>query len=122
MELTWTAATIIISIALAVFRILLRTSGKGATLNYYRNEDGDIVPAMRLSPELVTVVSVWCGGRIVEEIDPFDSSQRYPALNVQCGNEVKRASLGDTVIKHSDGTFDVKKPNEFIRHFSPADD
>lgn len=91
-------------------------------MQYYTNEDGDIVPAMKLSPELVTVVSVWCSGVIVEEIDPFDNTKRYPALNVKCGDEVKRASLDDTVIKNRDGTFDVKKPREFLRHYTLADD
>ena len=68
--------------------------------------------AMQLNPELVTVVSVWCGGVIVEEIDP-ETNERYPALNVQCGEEVKRASLGDWIIKREDKTFDVVGPNEF---------
>lgn len=114
------AAAILVSISLAIFRTLLRTSGRGTKLEYYRNEEGDIVPAMKLSPELVTVVSVWCGGIIVHEIDP-ETDDRYPALNVQCGDEVKRASLGDTVVKNMDGTFDVKKPREFLRHFTPSD-
>lgn len=70
--------------------------------------------AMLLTPELVTVVSVWCHGVIVDEIDP-ETFISYPALNVQCGDEVKRASLNDWVIKKEDGTFDVKKPNEFLR-------
>lgn len=84
-------------------------------MDYYRTVDGEMVTTMRLSPELVTVVSVWAGAVIVEEIDP-ENGTRYPALNVQCGDEVKRASLDDYVIKKEDGTFDVKKPNEFIRH------
>jgi hypothetical protein len=71
--------------------------------------------AMLLTEELVTVISVWCHGVIVEEIDAVDPSKRYPALNVQCGDDVKRASLGDWVIKTGPDTFDVKKPNEFIR-------
>jgi hypothetical protein len=66
--------------------------------------------SMMLSPETVTIVSVWCHAAIVEEIDPFDSTKRYPALNVQCGDEVKRCSLGDYVVKKDDGTFDVMGP------------
>lgn len=66
--------------------------------------------SMMLSPETVTVVSVWCHAKIVEEIDPHDSSKRYPALNVQCGDEVKRASLGDYVVRLPDGKFDVMGP------------
>lgn len=80
---------------------------------FFEHSDGAKVQAMLLSPELVTVVSVWCGGRIVEEIDPFESSNRQPGINVLCGDEVKRASLGDYVIRKEDKTFDVVKPNAF---------
>lgn len=86
------------------------------TAEEYVSHDGEIVTAMRLDPELVTVVSVWCHGIIVEEIDP-EINERYPALNLQCGDEVKRASLGDWIVKNSDGVFDVKGPNQFSRNF-----
>lgn len=75
--------------------------------------------AMLVSPELVTIISVWCGGIIVEEINP-ETDERYPALNIQCGEEVKRASLGDWVIKKEDRTFDVMGPNEYLQHFDKA--
>jgi hypothetical protein len=78
------------------------------------NGDDEHENAMLLTPELATVISVWCGGLLVEEIDPFDSTKRYPALNVPCGDEVKRASLGDWIVKKEDKTFDVMKPNEFL--------
>lgn len=84
----------------------------------YMGPDGESVTAMRLDPELVTVVSVWCGGVIVFEIDP-ETQERYPALNVQCGDEVKRASLGDYVVKQENKGFDVKKPNEFASNHDP---
>lgn len=65
---------------------------------------------MIVSPELVKVVGVWCKGVEVEEIDPFDPDKRYPALNVHTKEGMKRASLGDAVIKHEDGTFSVMGP------------
>lgn len=71
---------------------------------------------MLISPETIKVVSVWANGVIVEEIDPIDDSKRYPALNVQCGDEVKRASLGDYVVKGKDGTFDVLGPMAYLAH------
>lgn len=83
-----------------------------------QNEDGEMAQAMLLSPELVTVISAWCGGRVVEEIDPFDSQTRQPGINVQCQDEVKRASLGDYVVKHNDGSFDVYKPNAFKHSYT----
>jgi hypothetical protein len=84
----------------------------------YIGPDGGPVTVMRLDPELVTVVSVWCHAVIVEEIDP-ETGTRYPALNVQCKDEVKRASLGDYVLKGANG-FDVKKPNEFASSHDPV--
>lgn len=70
--------------------------------------------AMQVSPELVRAIATWCHGIVVEEINP-ETDERYPALNVQCGDEVKRASQDDWVIKKEDGSFDVKKPNEFLQ-------
>lgn len=81
------------------------------------NEPGD---AMQLTPDNVTVVSVWCHGVVVEEIDP-ETNERFPALNVQCGEDVKRASLKDWVIKKDDGTFDVKQPKAYLRHLLEVD-
>lgn len=66
--------------------------------------------SMMLTPDNVTVVSVWAHAVVVEEVDPTDPDRRSPALNVQCGDEVKRASVGDHVIKHADGSLDVLGP------------
>lgn len=56
-------------------------------------------------------IADWCGGLYVNEHDPFDHGQTFPGVNVPVGPvnqmNVKRASLGDTVMQHSDGTFDV---------------
>jgi hypothetical protein len=72
--------------------------------------------AMRLSRETVKVIAAWTGGVEVEEINP-ENGERYPALNIQCGEEVKRASLDDWVVKEG-GVFDVLGPNEFLHnHF-----
>jgi hypothetical protein len=62
---------------------------------------------MIVTPEFVKVVAAWCKGVQTEEIDPFDSTKRYPALNVPTNDGAKRASLGDYVIKKEDGSFDV---------------
>lgn len=73
--------------------------------------------AMRVSSETVETIAAWADGIEVEEIDP-SSGQRLPALNIQCGEDVKRASLGDWVVKKEDETFDVMGPNEFLHsHF-----
>lgn len=52
-------------------------------------------------------VAEWCEGVLVEEKDPFDSSKITPGINLQCGPDVKRASLGDTIVRYICGTFDV---------------
>lgn len=87
-------------------------------MEYYADMDSDRkVMAQTLTADNVTVVSVWAHAVIVQEIDPFDSELSFPGLNVQCGDTVKRASLGDTVIYHQDGTYDVLKPMEFARRY-----
>lgn len=73
--------------------------------------------AMVLTPETVDTILAWAPSIKVEEINP-ESGERYPALNVQCGDDVKRASLHDWVVKKEDGTFDVKQPNEFVHWVS----
>jgi hypothetical protein len=73
--------------------------------------------AMVLTVETVKVITAWAPAIEVEEINP-ETDERYPALNVQCGDEVKRASLNDWVIKKEDGTFDVKGPNAFLHWIS----
>jgi hypothetical protein len=78
---------------------------------------GEKVEAMLLTPELATVISVWCSGVLVEEIDPFNGN-RQPGINVPCKDEVKRASVGDRVIRREDKSFDVIKPNEFVHTYS----
>ena len=78
----------------------------------YAHIAGERVQAMLMTDELATVITVWCGGLLVQEIDPFTAAVQ-PGINVPCKDEVKRASLGDYVIRKEDKTFDVVKPNAF---------
>lgn len=55
----------------------------------------------------VGLVAQWCGGVMVTEKDPFDDSKTNPAFNFQAGDEIKRAHIGDTIIKNADGTFQL---------------
>jgi hypothetical protein len=75
-------------------------------LNSPKNEVG-VVEHKQLLVDNVNAVASWCNGVIVEEIDPF-TDERFAALNVQCGDDVKRVSVGGTVVKKEDGTFDVR--------------
>jgi hypothetical protein len=51
----------------------------------------------------------WCGGRLVAEHDALDDSKTSPGINVPVGNDVQRASVGDTIIRKHDGTFEIFK-------------
>lgn len=44
---------------------------------------------------------------MVTEIDPFDSDKTNPAFNFQTKEGIKRAHIGDTIIKNADGTFQL---------------
>lgn len=54
-------------------------------------------------------LALWCGGNPVVEHDALDHNVTYGAVNVPCGGEVRRASIGDMIIRKDDGTFDVFK-------------
>lgn len=51
----------------------------------------------------------WCGGKLVNEQDALMPHINTPGINVPVGEGVERASLGDTIIRKSDGTFEVFK-------------
>ena len=51
----------------------------------------------------------WCGGMLVNEQDALLPHINTPGINVPVGGEVKRASVGDTIIRKNDGTFEVFK-------------
>jgi hypothetical protein len=49
----------------------------------------------------------WCGGNLVVEHDAMDDSKTSPGINVPVGDGVQRASMGDTLIRKNDGTFEI---------------
>lgn len=51
----------------------------------------------------------WCGGQAVVEHDALDDDKMTPGINVPVGDDVQRASLGDTIIRKNDGTFEIFK-------------
>lgn len=96
-------------ISLSVLNASERSQTQWSDMPY--DEEG----AMLLTPETVKVIAAWAHAVEVEEINPENPEERYPALNVQCGDEVKRASLNDWVVKKEDGSFDVLGPNAYLR-------
>lgn len=51
----------------------------------------------------------WCGGRLVMEHDALDDDKTSPGINVLVDGDVRRASVGDTLIRKNDGTFRIIK-------------
>lgn len=51
----------------------------------------------------------WCGGRLVMEHDALDDDKTSPGINVLVDGDVRRASVGDTLICKNDGTFRIIK-------------
>lgn len=54
-------------------------------------------------------IAEWCGGRMVPEKDSLTGLPVGIGINLLCGDEVKRASVGDVIIRNHNGTFDVNK-------------
>lgn len=54
-------------------------------------------------------LAAWCGGRAVKEHDALNHGSFTPGINVPVGDGVERASMGDTIIRKNDGTFEIFK-------------
>lgn len=57
------------------------------------------VQAVQITKASIREAAEWCGGRIVEEKDPFDEDQFKVGLNVPTLKGVLRASEDDYIIK-----------------------
>lgn len=65
-----------------------------------RIDDHDVtVEAVRLTEANVDSVGAWCRAEKIEEIDPEDTLETQPALNLNTSRGVQRCSLGMYVIK-----------------------
>jgi hypothetical protein len=51
----------------------------------------------------------WCGGIPVTEHNALDHGDTSPGVNVPYRDGAKRASLGDTIVRMQDGSFEVFK-------------
>jgi hypothetical protein len=49
----------------------------------------------------------WCGGRVVREHNALDHDSWTPGINVPIKHGVQRASVGDSIVRKNDGTFEV---------------
>lgn len=71
------------------------------------------VTAIQLTPESVERAAQFCGGIQVTEIDPFDRSKKFVALNIPTLHGVKRASEGQYIVKDAKGHITVMHASEF---------
>jgi hypothetical protein len=62
-----------------------------------------------LTAENATMLAEWCKGRLVNEQDALSPHVNRPGINVPVKDGVERASMGDTIIRKNDGTFEVFK-------------
>lgn len=65
--------------------------------------------AKTLTADNAAELAEWCGGRAVMEHDALNPAQSSPGINVPVGDDVKRASMGDMIIRNNDGTFRIFK-------------
>jgi hypothetical protein len=58
------------------------------------------------------MIAQWCGGRAVVQHDALDHDLTSSAVNVPTKEGVKRAQVGDKVIRDDDGSFRIEKKQE----------
>lgn len=79
-----------------------------------------IVHAIQLTEDNAPKIAAWCGGDIVEEIDPRDDEKRYQAINVPTRFGNQRLSLGQFLLKdpHT-GQFSIVDASTFMSEYEP---
>lgn len=75
------------------------------------------VRAVQLSPDSLAEAARWCGGRSVEEKDPFDEEKIQVGLNIPTLAGVVRASEGDYILQDLEGGFRVMPAAEFEERY-----
>jgi hypothetical protein len=74
----------------------------------------------RVTQDNAPEVTQWCGGDLIEEIDPFNQERQY-GINVPTEMGRERASAGDYIFQlGGKGSFQVSKPNAFRTHWEPT--
>lgn len=77
------------------------------------------VLAVRLNEDNAAAVAHWCGGELIEEIDPEHTEEMQPGINVRTPLGMKRASLHMYVIKFGQQFF-VKDNRPFEISYEPV--
>lgn len=77
------------------------------------------VEAVRLNEENAAAVAEWCGGELIEEIDPEHPEEMQPGINVKVAGGLARASLNMYVAKGG-GVFFVLHNRPFEMLYEPT--
>lgn len=77
------------------------------------------VEAVRLNEENAAMVAAWCGGEVIEEINPEHPDEKQPGINITTPKGVKRASLHMYVINFARAFF-VQNNRPFEMLYEPA--
>lgn len=78
------------------------------------------IEANQLTKENAEAIAHWCGGYLVEEINPIDDHERFVGINIPTLEGPMRASEGDFVIKGVQGEFYPCKPSIFEATYEPV--
>ena len=77
------------------------------------------VQAARLTEDNASEVAEWCGGDLIEEIDPEHPEEMQPGINVRTQTGFARASLHMYVVKIG-GSFYVAHNRVFENRYEPV--
>lgn len=83
-----------------------------------------VIEAMRVTPQNVSEVAAWCGGRVVTEAKSSDPTDVYTGLDIPTLEGVMRAQTyhgGDYVIRGVRGEFYPVKPDVFEQTYEVVD-
>jgi hypothetical protein len=79
------------------------------------------VEAIQLTKENAEEVAAWCGGHIIEEVNPADHEDVYVGINFPTLDGNKRISEGQMLVRSSAGHFMVHNAGFFETMFKPID-
>jgi hypothetical protein len=73
----------------------------------------EFVEALQLTQKTAQEIADWCGGVVIEEIDPTDSTKRYVGVNIPTMMGVIRAQEGMFVLRNNRNEFKIMPEREF---------
>jgi hypothetical protein len=75
------------------------------------------VEAVMLTKDNAEEVAQWCGGRIVEEVNPLDRDDVYVGINFPTYDGNKRLSQGMVLVRNSRGGFQALSKIQFEKMY-----